>query len=438
MSLNTHEEFRHLCAIATSGCLTDAEQVRLETHLAQCGECRRALREYDLVAQVGMPALADDFPGTLPDDLLADSDWSPEAAREEFFSRLDLVGQHDSPGRDPQRGLGVQRSELNSLGSKVRRSPARHALPYVAAILLAAGVGWWGYRLGTERAANVVRVVDYTSAPKADPTVDPVAAFSKERELLNAQVVERDRAIARLTDKVARQTAEVEKLLQEQQGLNDSIQKAQSERDQKVSEREALGHSLAESQAELARTKNDLDALHKQRAGDASHDAEVEARLAKFSDQLKERDAKIDEQRDLLARDRDIRDLMGARELYIAEVQDVGGNGETKKPVGRVFYTRGKSLIFYAYDLDQQPGLRNASTFQAWGRRGPELSQSVSMGIFYADSTAHKRWVLKFNDAKSLAQIDAVFVTVEPNGGSQKPTGKQLLFAYLRVDPNHP
>jgi anti-sigma-K factor RskA len=54
------------------------------------------------------------------------------------------------------------------------------------------------------------------------------------------------------------------------------------------------------------------------------------------------------------------------------------------------------------------------------------------------DSAAHKRWVLKFNDAKSLAQFDGVFVTVEPNGGSQKPTGKPFLSAYLRVEPNHP
>jgi hypothetical protein len=199
-----------------------------------------------------------------------------------------------------------------------------------------------------------------------------------------------------------------------------------------------LGRSLEQSQTDLARAKKDLEVLQKQRADDAPHEAEFETRLAKFSDLLKERDAKIDEQRDLLARDRDIRDLMGARESYIAEVLDVGRNGETKKPVGRVFYTKGKSLIFYAYDLDQQPGLRNASTFQAWGRRGPDLAQSMNLGIFYVDNAAHKRWVLKFNDAKSLEQIDAVFVTVEPKGGSPKPTGKQLLFAYLRVEPNHP
>jgi hypothetical protein len=140
----------------------------------------------------------------------------------------------------------------------------------------------------------------------------------------------------------------------------------------------------------------------------------------------------------LLSHDRDIRDLMGARDLYIAEVYDVGRDGATQKPFGRVFYTMGKSLVFYAYDLDEQPGVRNATTFQAWGRRGVDRQQALNMGILFQDNAAKKRWVLKFDDAKALEQIDAVFVTVEPNGGSNKPSGKPLLFAYLKVDPNHP
>ena len=110
----------------------------------------------------------------------------------------------------------------------------------------------------------------------------------------------------------------------------------------------------------------------------------------------------------------------------------------TQKPYGRVFYTKGKSLIFYAYDLDQQTEIKNASTFQAWGRRGPDREQALNLGIFYEDNASKKRWILKLDDPKMLAQIDAVFVTVEPRGGSHKPSGKPLLFAYLKADPNHP
>jgi hypothetical protein len=119
-------------------------------------------------------------------------------------------------------------------------------------------------------------------------------------------------------------------------------------------------------------------------------------------------------------------------------VHDVAGTGKTDKTYGRVFYTKGKSLIFYAYDLDAQPGVRDTSSFQAWGRRGPDKAQALNLGMFYEDNASKKRWVLKAEDPKTLADIDAVFVTVEPTGGSHHPSGKQLLFAYLRVNPNHP
>jgi hypothetical protein len=46
--------------------------------------------------------------------------------------------------------------------------------------------------------------------------------------------------------------------------------------------------------------------------------------------------------------------------------------------------------------------------------------------------------MLRFDDHRKLAQIGAIFVTVEPNGGSKKPTGKPFLFAMLRKEANHP
>jgi hypothetical protein len=181
-----------------------------------------------------------------------------------------------------------------------------------------------------------------------------------------------------------------------------------------------------------------LNSLRLVRSEDQARAESLEAQIKDLNAQLRDREQTIGKQQDLLAHDRDIRDLMGARDLYIAEVYDVARDGATQKPYGRVFYTKGKSLIFYAYDLDQQAGVRNASTFQAWGRRGPEKQQALSLGIFFEDNVAKNRWVLKVDDSKTLEQIDAVFVTVEPNGGSHKPSGKPLLFASLRIEPNHP
>jgi hypothetical protein len=195
---------------------------------------------------------------------------------------------------------------------------------------------------------------------------------------------------------------------------------------------------LEAAQTKVQGLQDKLDALDRQSSEDKQRASALEGKVTDLARLLRDREAMIDQQQELLTHDRDIRDLMGARDLYVAEVYDVERTGETKKPYGRVFYTKGKSLIFYAYDLDQQPGVKNASTFQAWGRRGADRQQALNLGIFYVDNASKKRWVLRFDDPKALAQIDAVFVTVEPNGGSHKPSNKPLLFAYLHIDPNHP
>ena len=100
--------------------------------------------------------------------------------------------------------------------------------------------------------------------------------------------------------------------------------------------------------------------------------------------------------------------------------------GRRKSLMGACSTQKENLLIFYAYDLDQQARIKNASSFQAWGRRGSDREQALNLGVFYVDNAAKKRWVLRFDDPKALAQIDAVFVTVEPNGGSHKPSNKPL------------
>jgi hypothetical protein len=103
--------------------------------------------------------------------------------------------------------------------------------------------------------------------------------------------------------------------------------------------------------------------------------ASLQNQIKDLSGQLREQEQTVSKQDELLSHDRDIRELMGARNLYVVDVYDVARDGSTQKSTGRVFYTKGKSLIFCAYDLDLEPGVRNASTFQAWGRRGPDKEQ---------------------------------------------------------------
>ena len=130
---------------------------------------------------------------------------------------------------------------------------------------------------------------------------------------------------------------------------------------------------------------------------------------------------------------------MGARELYIAEIYDVAGTGETKKPYGRVFYTRGKSLIFYAYDLNDAKMQRANYQYRIWAKREGGDRQAKSLGVFYSDDKAQRRWVFKCEDPSVLSEIDSVFVTLEPaNGDPSRPKGPNLMYAYLRGQPNHP
>jgi len=437
--LITHDEFRVLSALSTSGSLTAEESSRLEEHLLVCLECRKAAQEYETVARIVMPSLAADFP---TDVCEPPEGWSEEKSKRELFRQFDLGKQPDS---GPLRLFGLGKvGYVKRPVARERREAfawlhrATGTLTYAAASIALAGLmGILGYQMGASRGVNQV-----PASQRADPDAkrrqDEIAAMSQERQSLRAQLQERDRAIANLTGKTAHQLAEIQELKNEDHQTQDSYLRAQEESTQAASERDGLRQKLEQAQSELASMQADMESLRQQRANAAARVAELETRLGQFPELLKDRDATIEQQRELLARDRDIRDLMGARDLYMAEVIDVGRNGETKKPFGRVFYTKGKSLIFYAYDLDQQPSLREASTFQAWGRRGPDVAQAMNMGIFYVDNATHKRWVLKFDDPKSLDQIDAVFVTVEPKGGSRKPSGKQMLFAYLRVEPNHP
>lgn len=258
-----------------------------------------------------------------------------------------------------------------------------------------------------------------------------------EREIARAQVEKRDEFIAELRHQLAQRSAEVTRLEAAQQRLESDLQSSNAGRQDLAQRQTELARKLESSQSYSQSLQDKVDTLAQQSAQDVARAKSLEARSNELTRLLQDRDATIDQQEELLAHDRDIHELMGARDLYIAEVYDVARTGQTKKPYGRVFYTRGRSLIFYAHDLDRQAELK-MTTFQAWGRRSPDRKQALNLGIFYADSVSKKRWVLKCDDPKTLAQIDGVFVTVEPDGGSAPPSEKSLLFASLRTDPNHP
>jgi hypothetical protein len=130
--------------------------------------------------------------------------------------------------------------------------------------------------------------------------------------------------------------------------------------------------------------------------------------------------------------------LVAARNLHIVDVYDADPNGKRQRAFGRVFYEEGKSLVFYAYDLDDSSRHRANVVFHVWGGKAGVKEVTHSMGILQKDG-GESRWAMTFDDPKVLAQINSVFVTAESaSKHDDKPQGKKVLYAYFGSAPNHP
>jgi hypothetical protein len=436
-----HDEFLELCAASTSGDLSDDEQKRLREHLAICASCREALRQYESIVSDVIPAIA---AGVEPEHTQPTETWSQEQqeqAEKALFDRL--AGEEKHPPKEPGKRNGSSIFPHRILPFQSESTWRNVWMLYAAGILLFCALSFFAYRVGMHRAADIAK------RPQPQPTKrepSPAQASLEEqlsdaghdRAVVNTEIAQRDKVIADLRHQLARQSSEINELKVAQNQLESNLRAGDASRQDLSQQKAELGQKLESAENSSHTLQEKLDSLAQRSAQDAARAKGSEAKINDLTRQLEEQQASVEQRDELLAHDRDIRELMGARDLYIAEIYDVAGTGETKKPYGRVFYTRGKSLIFYAYDLDQQTELKRAGTFQAWGRRGPDRQQAINLGLFYEDSATKKRWILKCDDPKMLAQIDAVFVTIEPNGGSHKPSSKPLLFAYLKVNPNHP
>ena len=436
MQHEPHDEFLELCAISASGQLSEEDQKRLDGHLAVCPICREAWRDYEAVIDRAIPTIAanEDL-----DDIPPGPGWSQERAEKAFFKRL--------AGEEKRKGGKVQDAQIRSrhlgpLASSVGGPTWPQVwMLYAAGILLFASLGFYALRTHPGRHAEESEAYRNDVAAKAErsPSLEEqLSEVGRERELAQAEVRKRDQLIGELRRQLAEESASIAQMKATQERLKSEIQDGKSGREDLANKQSQLQAKLEASESHSRNLEARMKVLSEQAAQDQARAQVLESKNADLTRLLEDREAALERQDQFLAHDRDIRDLMGARDLYIAEVYDIARTGETKKPYGRVFYTRGKSLIFYAYDLDRDADARSATSFQAWGRRGTNREQALNLGIFYEDNVSRKRWILKCEGPKTLAQIDGVFVTIEPSGGSQKPSGKSLLSAYLKINPNHP
>ncbi len=426
-SRQDHEKFRELTALVGSGTLTPREWSRLKAHLEICEECREVSLQHRVLATEGIPVLANAYT-----EWQEPGNWDDAATRDKLLARV-------RADRQPVLER-IERLPVAAPPHLLRRIAVN---PFAQAALgasLVLAIGFGAYSLGARSRTEATS----GSASAEDRFTKLVAEKKSEEELLAVQA----KKLARLQEERSQKEQELAKLRSELRALEDHSNQLVAANNQSEGQlqaisqqRDALNTQVQEASQSFQGLRAELLSLSTERDKALLRSTSLEAKLDELTAVNRDQDRRLRDTEQYLTSDRDIRELMGARKLYIADVFDVDSGSRTRKPYGRVFYTQGKSLIFYAFDLDREPGFVNASTFQVWGRKETapgDLALPLNLGILYMDNESNRRWVMRFDDPKHLAEIDAVFVTVEPHGGSQKPTSKPFLYALLRNEVNHP
>src|SRR5580700_5611901 len=208
--MRPHDEFLELCAVSTSGDLTEEEQKKLRVHLAGCAECRQALREFEAAVDVGVPLLA--------------SKLAPAPRREGATPHRELVGPIALKGGDsepPQESPGISTGEEArgfAFGQRMRYRSSQVNwnyvwMPFAACVLLTIALGITAYRVGKSHNADagVAPATSGVSDTRIEALEQQISDAGHEREILRTQVTERDKVI----DELRRQTDQQARSLDE-------------------------------------------------------------------------------------------------------------------------------------------------------------------------------------------------------------------------------
>lgn len=424
-----HEHYREICAAASTGQATARELSALGKHLAGCETCRQAYFDYLNLA-------ARHYAEGSKNPVLS-SEGARESLSSEFFAKRFFE-------RAEQEGIRFSSDvtrEISQLSPVPRVRPKHVGWPAlarmvsaVALLCLAVSAGFF-YGRRSRGGGPDLQAVRQKSTGTAVAIVD-----------LSKRTAELEAANSRLAVEITRMKAELGKAGQRLQRTEASLDSATRNRSKLASSRAALEMQLKAAQQELAHSRTVAAATQQEAAKQRNNVSSLataitdsELRIAGLRNELAEQSAVISKQKKLLALTHDVTDLMGARNLHIVDVVDTNSHGKARRAVGRIFYTEDKSLIFYAYDLNELKTKKGKYQYTVWARQKGDGSEVRSLGIFYSDNKTKRRWVFKCDDPKVLQSIGSVFVTLEPaDSHATHPHGRELMYAYLGGRPNHP
>jgi hypothetical protein len=400
--MTDHSHYEELAALAAGSQLTGEELTDFQRHAETCAECKRAFAEFQAIVHLGLPLTE-----------------SP------FRQRMNILTSRPDPGATERF---IRRASLEGIAfsPELRKAPSssrpRFLLAGATACALAAIVSVV-FILSHPRGASGPQLSNQPSAPEA--------------------------TVARLEQTNAEQQRELDDLRNQLATLSAVSGSQPADRHPSpTNATQAASHDAGTAVAtqaqentqekELEETKAELAALKKARASDYASIVADQVEIKDLSNELKTAKANAaNTQSQLATAGGDVSGVMGARHLHVVDVRDAGPDGKPGKAFGRVFLTEGKSLVFYAFDLDNSGKKNSRKTYQVWGETGAGAGSLRSLGFLNVDSKSQQRWVLKSNDAAAFKQINSLFVTEEPQGGASKPSGQRMLFAYLG-EANHP
>lgn len=424
----SHDYFEEICAAASIGQATGEELAQLQLHAGECPRCRQAYFDcLNVAAQQFARAKQDptlsarEIEGCIDSDLFVRR-FLDRAEREGITFSCE-VGKAVSP---PVQTFGF------SATAWWRAPQAAIAAALLLAVSASTGYFYWrGSFNGAPSRSQAEFRLPGVAAPVA--AVDP-------------RIAELEDANLKLQAETGRLGSELRKTSDLLASSQENVKSASKEQAQLALDRQALElrvkqiqQEVADAQSLAARAQEDAAFQHRRAADAEATRVANEITLNDLEDALKEKSAALDQGRQLLSLGHDVTDLMGARNLHIVDVVDTDGHGKARPAFGRIFFTEGKSLIFYAYDLNEAKMQKANYQYQVWAKKEGPNTQAQRLGIFYSDDKVQRRWVFKCDNAKLLGEIDSVFVTFgRPDGNPSHPEGPSLMYAYLRGQPNHP
>jgi DNA repair exonuclease SbcCD ATPase subunit len=310
-----HEQFLELCALAASGNLSEAEGKKLREHLADCSECREAIRDFNSVVDGMIPELTPELKG----EPSLDSSFSQEKAEASFQKRLATEKEREQSGAEAGSSLLAVRR-----GHFFRHYFDRYEIwiPLLASAVLCATFGILSYRTGRNHGIEWARL-EQESKPVAGAVLAN-AATQPNSELQKLELASRDAALADLRREIVQKSSELEKLRALASSQQLALRASAGDKNSVIQERDRLLQQVSANEDILRGTEERLKNLERERSEYVIHTASLETRVADLSRSMLERERLTTEQQDLLAKDRDIRDLIGARDQSMAPLLPPG------------------------------------------------------------------------------------------------------------------